>query len=400
MRVHIFDPQLNLVNGHYAAYDAAVAAELAARHVETHLYGNTQHRSLASARLDAEPVFSRDIFEEVASDRLTWALENFVQLSRDFHGELANVGADRFDRDDLAFFPNIIQYQICGIRDWIAEIPAERRPALVLKPSYLTYAMPYLQHRPNKEMVPLLYRYSVRQLVSTHARTWICSDTEQIVKQMGSLVGIPMHLLPLPLIMEKRQIAAKDATDASRVNIVYLGHASMLKGFHLLADTVKRVVAAGNAAHFIIQSYGEQQLCVPLREAVAGTSPDKLTLIEQAVDFEEYTGLLNRADIVLLPYAKEFYGWASSGIFSEAMSLGKIVIVTEGTWAAEQLEKFAGGGLAIKAPTVDHIADAITVALRTLTSLQERALKAASAWRRYHCPENFVDTLIGLVSRT
>src|SRR5262249_34869955 len=176
-----------------------------------------------------------------------------------------------------------------------------------------------------------------------------------------------------------------------RVEAVYLGHASMLKGFHLLADAVRLVLAGDNAPHFVIQSYGEPRLCEPLQDALAGVPSDKLTLIKGTVDAADYRRLLDSADMVLLPYAKEFYGWASSGIFSEAMSLGKVTIVTEGTWPAQQLEKFRGGGVAFKTLDAASVAAAVRTAMHTLPELKEHAARAASSWRVHHSAANYTD---------
>jgi glycosyltransferase involved in cell wall biosynthesis len=394
MRVHIFDPQLNLADGHFAAYDAAVATELRRRGIETFVYGSARTAASISLMTEAEPVFSRGIFEEAAADPLTWALENFVQLGGEFHSDLRKLGFDRFSADDLAFFPNIIQYQINGITDWVSELPPERRPTIILKPSYLTYAMPYLQRRPNKEIVPLLYRFSMRRLADAHPRTRICSDTEEMVKQFGGLSNISIHLLPMPLVIAAR---ARESNKPSRTNVVYLGHASMLKGFHLLPQVVRRVAAAKDAPHFLIQSYGEAQLCASVEKALADVPADKLTLIRGAVDADAYSRLLHSADIVLLPYATEFYGWASSGIFAEAMSLGKVAVATHGTWPAQQLEKFGGGGVVFKALNAEGVTAATLDAVRMLPQLGERAARAAPAWRRHHCAANLVDTLLALI---
>lgn len=392
MRVHIFDPQLNLADGHYAAYDAAVAAELQRRGIETHVYGTSRPHCSMPSKLNAEPVFSRGMFEEVGTDPLTWALENFVQLGREFHDDLAELGSERFAGDDLAFFPNIIQYQIGGIRDWLMGLSPERRPTVVLKPSYLTYAMPYLQHRANKEIIPLLFRFSMRQLLAAHPRTRICSDTDEMVRQFASLSGISINLLPLPLVLEPEAGEVKHA----RIAAVYLGHASMLKGFHLLADVVRLVLADDDAPHFVVQSYGERQLCQPLESALAAVPSEKLTLIKGTVDAPTYRRLLEEADMVLLPYAKEFYGWASSGIFSEAMSLGKVTIVTEGTWPAQQLEKFRGGGIVFRTLDAASVAGAVRKAVRALPELKLRAASAAPAWREHHSAANFTDKLLAL----
>jgi len=395
MRVHILDPQLECADGHYATYDAAIVAELKRREIETFVYGSTKKSASVPPSLQAQPVFSRGMFEEIASDPLAWALENFIQLGGEFHTELASVGSECFRAGDLAFFPNIIQYQINGVRDWIMSLPAERRPALVLKPSYLTHLMPYLQRRPNKEMIPLLFRYSMRRLAADHPRTRFASDTEEMVKQFAALSGLSIDLLPMPLTMPE---GAAQTADGPRPEVVYLGHASMLKGFHLLPEALKRILASPDAPHFTIQCYGEGQLCGMLKKAAAQLPQGKLTLIEGTVDADAYERLLRAADIVLLPYAKEFYGWASSGIFSESMSLGKVIVAAAGTWPAQQVEKFGGGGVIVKTLDAAGIADAVGAAVRSLTLLRERANAAVTAWRAHHSPARFVDKLLALAA--
>ena len=395
MRVHILDPQLDCADGHYATYDAAVVAELKSRGIETRIYGSAKKSASVASGIDARPLFARGMFEEVGGDPLAWALENFVQLGAEFCADLTTLDAEDFRADDVVFFPNIIQYQINGVRDWVMGLAPDRRPMLVLKPSYLTHLMPYLQRRPNKEVIPLLFRYSMRRLAGDHPRTRFTSDTEEMVKQFAALSGLPVHLLPLPLIMP---YDTASPADGSRPSVVYLGHASMLKGFHLLGDVLKRVLAGADAPHFVVQCYGEGQLCGMLKKATAQLPPEKLTLIEGTVDADAYARLLRGADIVLLPYAREFYGWASSGIFSEAMSLAKVIVASEGTWPAQQLEKFAGGGVIIKTLDAAGIADAIGAAVRSLKPLQERASAAAAAWRAHHSAASFVDKLLALAA--
>jgi glycosyltransferase involved in cell wall biosynthesis len=395
MRVHIFDPQLDFASGHYPVYDAAVANELRERGIETRLYGTARPRAAAASGLDAVPVFSHGMFDEVANDPLTWPLENFFRLGREMHADLAKLGWQGFGSGDLAFFPNITQYQIGGVRDWIVGIPPDRRPTVVLKPSYLTHAMPYMQRRLNKEILPLLYRFSIRQLLADHPRTCICSDTEELTKQFGSIAGVPVHLVPLPLMMQEVERKEKDTAPTTAV---YLGHASMLKGFHLLPEIIKRVQADDSPPHFVVQSYGEPQLCGAVEPALAQFAPDRVTLILGTVNADAYAALLQKADILLLPYAPEFYAWASSGIFCEAMSLGKVVVVTERTWAARQLEKFGGGGVTFANVNVESVAAAIGRAVRDLPRLAERAAQAAPGWRRHHSPASFVDRMLALAS--
>jgi glycosyltransferase involved in cell wall biosynthesis len=244
----------------------------------------------------------------------------------------------------LVLFPNILQYQIEGIRGWLLNLPAERRPRVVIKLGWLTFAMPHYQHRQNKELLALLYRFAIRRLVAAHPRTWICSDTEEMVSQFETICGVKVHMLPLPVIID--DLPPRETGD-SQVCVAYLGHASMFKGVHLLPDVIRSINAQAGAPHFLVQVHGDSQLCAALQRDLAGCPADAVTLTVGAVDAEAYRRFLQQAQIVLLPYAKEFYGWASSGIFSEALSLGKVVIVTADTWLARQLEKFHGGGVTV-----------------------------------------------------
>ena len=393
MRIHLFDPQVNRFDGHYAAYDAAIIAEVTRRGFDTALYGNIRQTSSISATLHIEPVFRRGMFEEVATDPLVWGLENFVQLGREFAEDLGGLGIERFHDDDLAFFPNIIQYQIDGVRQWLSALPSGRRPKAVLKLSYLTHAMPYLQLRANKEIIPLLYRFAMRRLVADHPRTRICTDTEEMARQFSLIAGVPVELVPLPLSFDA---VSPTSHNGSPLRVAYLGHASPLKGFHILPEVITRIVASKDPVHFLVQCYGDGQLCADLESACSRVPAESLSLIRGAVEADRYRELLASSDIILLPYAREFYGWASSGIFAEAMSGAKVVITTEGTWPAAQLARFGGGGITVKNVNGEAIAEAIRRAARGFSELKRRATKAVSAWKSYHSASALVDRLLAI----
>jgi hypothetical protein len=157
MHVGILDPQLNRANGHYAKYDEQVALAFKERGCDVTIYGSVQRLSTFPSALPVEPIFRRDIFSEVSPDALCWGLENFVKLGDDFAEDLGKLKL--FQPSDVAFFPNVTQYQIDGIKRWILRLPENSRPNLVINANNLTHAMPYWQGRPNKEIIPLIFRY-------------------------------------------------------------------------------------------------------------------------------------------------------------------------------------------------------------------------------------------------
>jgi glycosyltransferase involved in cell wall biosynthesis len=393
MRIHLFDPQLGANSGHYLGYDSAIIDELHRRKTPCFIYGAASQDPSMSTSYRIERVFARDIFAETGRDPATWALENFDTLNADFSRDLASIDSDRFDCSDLAFFPNITQNQIAGVRHWILSLPAARRPMLVLKPSYLTHLMPYMQNRPNKDLTMLLFRFAIRRLVGEYSRVAICTDTEELAEAIKQISGTPVFLLPLPLSIDEPR-ATKEPSN--RLCCAYLGHASPLKGFHFLPNLIAAFQHSRPAARFLVQSYGDENLRSPIEKALRALSGASLSLVEGALTRLEYLGLLHDADIVIMPYAREFYGWASSGIFVEAVSLAKVVLVPEDTWAARQGARFDAGCVTFQDWTPEAVAKSLQAALEAFPLLSEKARAAAAAWRDLHSPRNFVDQLFGV----
>jgi len=392
MQVHIFDPQLNASDGHYLEYDSAVATELRRRGIHTSLLGSTRRTGALSAPGDTRPVFTAEIFDQISHDRLVWALEDFDQIGSQFHKNLASLDTGQFSVTDIAFFPNLTQNQLGGIRAWICGLPPERRPILILKFSYLTYAMGYVQRRPNKELIPLMFRFGIRSLLAAHPRTVICTDSEEIAGELKVISDSVVPILPLPLTIDE-ELAPHDRR---ALCVSYLGYPSSLKGFHLLPQIIAQFGKGPNSPHFLIQSYSDREGCSQIENALEGLP--NVTLIRGFVSRPTYNELLRRADIVLMPYLREFYGWATSGIFAEALSAGKVVVVPEQTWMSRQLASYRAGGTTFAVQDANHITAALRRALSNFGSLSQSASSARAAWKAHHCPASFVDRFLALAS--
>jgi glycosyltransferase involved in cell wall biosynthesis len=391
MRVHLFDPQLCANDGHYVGYASAIPGELERRRTPYTVYSAASHQASMPVPFPTEPVFRRDMFDETGRDPITWAFENFMSLNAVFHQDLCTLDSGRFDSGDIAFFPNILQNQIDGIRQWILGLPAARRPTVVLKPSYLTHLMPYMLSRQNKDLTAVLFRFAIRRLVADHARTVICTDTEEIAATLGQIADVPIALVPIPLAIED---AVETRAPAERLRCTYLGHASALKGFHLLPEVVARLRQSRPAPRFLVQSYGDASFCTPIETALRALGDDAVTVVAGAVARQEYLSMLRGADIILMPYSQQFYGWASSGILVEALSLHKVVVVTEGTWAARQGARFNAGFKTFRDLNAAGVATSIEETLADFPRLSALARAAAPGWRAYHSPQNFVDQLL------
>ena len=66
------------------------------------------------------------------------------------------------------------------------------------------------------------------------------------------------------------------------------------------------------------------------------------------LNMREYKKLIMAADLILLPYEKMLYKFRTSGIFFEAITLQKRVMVTSGTWMADEFIKYDLKDLVVK----------------------------------------------------
>jgi glycosyltransferase involved in cell wall biosynthesis len=96
---------------------------------------------------------------------------------------------------------------------------------------------------------------------------------------------------------------------------------------------------------FVIQAYLRtpsivEQMAFKDLEYMAAEDTTFISLLRKPLEYDEYYSILNAVDVLLLPYKKhvqEFDGNGDySGIFLEALSANKLMIVSDGTRLATQ----------------------------------------------------------------
>ena len=400
-QVHLCDPQLHGVGGHYLNHDSQLVRELQRRSIPVAVYSR-QGCTVACEGITTEPVFSHDIFQEAATDPQVWAIENFQTINHAFLADLNKISPARFSVDDLVYFPNLLQNQLYAVALWLAAMPVERRPAVGVMLRYLNHAMDYVQARANKEMIAHFYRYAARALHSVQPRSMICADTRELAMAYQKIIGLPVLELPNPMDVSELLAQAAPRVASARPTIVYQGHTSALRGMHFLPEIIERCAKLPSRPRFVIQVQSRETAASQLGptlerlDRLAATGDD-VRLVTGALAASDYFALLNDADIILLPYSPTFYGHGSSGVFTEAASLGKVVVVSPDTVPARQGREYKLGVMTASKWTPPAMADAVAAALRDLPSLQKKAADAAPRFRAEQCATVLWDKLISAV---
>jgi predicted O-linked N-acetylglucosamine transferase (SPINDLY family)/glycosyltransferase involved in cell wall biosynthesis len=348
--------------------------------------------------LEPLPVFSWDIFREVSGDPEIWALENFHAVNARFLEDLKQIPADNFSPDDLVYFPNLLQNQMQGIALWLGGLPESRRPAVAVMLRYLNHAMEYIQARAHVDLIPLLYRFAARSLLAVQPRSRICADTRELAEAYQKITGLPVLELPNPMDVSALIHAQASSKANERPVVLFQGHTSPLRGFHFLPDIIERCAGLDPKPLFVIQvqnrdmalQTGMGEVLTRL-ERMAGAD---VRLVEGALDSDAYFALLAEADLVLLPYSPRFYGVGSSGVFTEAASAGKVIVVSAGTVAARQGKEFGLGVVLADSWDADSMARAVFKALENIDSLRKTAVAGAGSFRADQCAEGLWNILL------
>lgn len=175
-------------------------------------------------------------------------------------------------------------------------------------------------------------------------RLYFYADTQDLVEQYSTL-GVPFHVLPIPINQELYdQAQQRILEDSAPLRIAYVGDARKEKGYHhlpgLIQDLWSRYVQC-NRVNFVIQSNfnvpGGTAHAAVARAQLETFPRDKVTLLMEPLNSQEYARLIVESDIILLPYDREIYYAGSSGILAEALAAGVPVVVPQGLWMTRQL---------------------------------------------------------------
>ena len=205
----------------------------------------------------------------------------------------------------------------------------------------------------------------------------------------------PIILLPLPMTGEDFEVDCSPLSHSSSRNFIYLGYGTIAKGFDILVHALSQLAMPSSPDGL--------QVTLQCNTNVAGLEEEltflerdlgsRLNIIRGPITRERYYGLLQSADCVIIPHRSLFYGYALSGVFTEAMSYGKPVIASNQTYMMSVAAEM-GCGISFEDGSWDSLASSILLAATKLSELQLAARKSRVFWREKNNPKEFVRQLL------
>ena len=115
--------------------------------------------------------------------------------------------------------------------------------------------------------------------------------------------------------------------------------------------------------------------------------------LEESNYFEK----LRDTDIVLLPYDPFLYKYMVSGVFAEAVAMGKVVVAPDSSWMAEHIKNKRAAGKLFNSFDPQSIADAVLKAIEDYETLHSDADRYAESWKKEQNLGKYIDGLLTTV---
>ena len=214
------------------------------------------------------------------------------------------------------------------------------------------------------EMQELLYKsLNVRFAVAPHPCT-LLSDRDFVKLKIDELLTGNLNRTRRKLIV---LLPGRAGTEMQMPN----------KGYLIAVDIVKKLTPSKDILYkFIMRKPTSGN---PHAELAAKEVKELTEFFDDELPEDDFAQLLKSTDIIVLPYSQTAFSYRTSGLFIDAIYLGKPVVSLKGTWMGNRIEEFGCGAVAIT-HDANSFAEAIKEVANNYSTYQKNTIKAGAKW--------------------
>ncbi len=342
-----------------------------------------------AAEIEADRVLDPLPGFEVNAENFVLSTVTFADTAHLFAPLRAWLDAECLDSSDIIYFPQGHPVLIRGIGRWLSEQSDGKRPAVFFR--IIGDELTDLDTGRFKARAAF-YRLASADLDNASGQERVFF----LVNSSAKARSVSRVLRRRPFMMQHHFGRPPDTTLATEtVSPTVYVHLNSRSGrcFTNLSETIKRVCAVEPAVRFLIKPAGD------ISEAMAALNLEdspSVELLPLEMNTIEYFKNLSRSTLVLLAYEAQPYRFLTSGVFTEAASLGKPVIVPSGTWMAEKIAQGYGVGMLFADHSTQSMADVILKGLQASHQLASAAQKLAPRLAEETGCRRFIETMVSL----
>lgn len=387
--VLILDPGFRSLTGHHYNNNLSIVRAAKQSGVDVRILSGDSLASAGEIDAHVERFFASDLYGGANFFQASWELDSWLVVNGQFARDLARIPSGLLDWADLILVTAITQFHVHALSQFLAST-LDRRPKqraavnLMFSPTWTAWDSVCVSG-------PQMYQEGLSHISRfAGSRVAYFSELRASCREFESLLDVRVDVMPHPGIWP--ELSALRGSARSRagqpVRVGYFGYAKREKGFHLMPGVYERVRRKFDAAaaEFVVHvNHGGYDGEIIAADAALTAQPETgLRLIRGAISSDAYLREFSDSDIILLPYDPELYRGRGSGVFSEAIGFGKVLIAPRAAGVGEEVEAGHGAGVLFDQHTEQEVADAVIAALANYKTLGSAAEKLATPWRNSH----------------
>lgn len=395
MRLFVVDNNLTDKTGHFFALDRWLQEEANTRSIDALFFINRSAPNEIAKTLSARSIFSCNSFSDFSGDKYCADVDNFLQVGPQFAKELQALNKEKLSGSDIVFFPLVNQNDLLGCALWLNHMPRETRPYVCINFMLSNFVNP---QNDSLTVAGLLYRSAAKILLKAQGKEKLVytAQSSRMAEFLSWLLSHPVTASPMlnayNLAGNADQPDAVKKITAGACRIAIIGCAKSEKGFDLVPDLLRLLTAKIPNPNFFVQVTTEHKAWT--KEIAGIQTMTNVELHHGALAERDYFEKLQNADIVLLPYRPLEYKYMTSGIFSEAVAMGKVIVAPDSSWMSEQIKNRKGAGKLFASFDAQSIADAVLAALKDYETLAADAGRYAESWKQEQNLSKYIDELL------
>lgn len=361
-------------SGHFATCCRAIVGELAKRSIKVDVYSNSGISPELALELNATPSFRRNPYSPETRRNL-----DFFLAFGAFYLDLRKIPVA--GHYDLVFFGSLLAPQLLSVALWLRSMARETRPYTAIE-----FCVPSNNSR---RFVP-----GGRLLVSDAPSPFLFTFEDALSTDYSRLLGRHVHSMP-NVYSGAGQTRRRAKDESGTICISFLGYQRYEKGYQMIPAIIEKVLALSLPVRALVHNSNNETSYTPISDQLRSLANQGLICFEQGTGGQHYwQKLLDRADLIVLPYAPSSYAVRFSGIVSEAISEGIPLLVPADTALSSQVAQYQNQALGFKSWDADSIAESIQQAVTKFDTLADSAQKGAQVWRQTNNATMFVDRLL------
>jgi hypothetical protein len=195
-----------------------------------------------------------------------------------------------------------------------------------------------LRREPSEENLSRQFWLKLGRAVSSDIYE-IYADTDLLAELWSNTLELPVKIFPIPT-WDSSDFPAPG--NSAFLNLSYLGDARMEKSFNELVELVPTVLAHNKKLSIQINYQGGAGLTVePARNHIIHKTSSSITVVDNALSSSEYRDAIFLSNLIYINYDPFNYRYRSSGVFVEAVTANKPVLVSNGSWMHYELTKLS-----------------------------------------------------------